>query len=72
MKNQFKIIGFERVNYGPFGFNMVATLQFGERTVVAVRQGGLGIWACIERSKMDRENQIRFDTFLDDAMPEVI
>jgi len=72
MKNQFKIIGFERVNYGPFGFNMVATLQFGERKIVAVRQGGLGIWACTERSKMSFEEQTRFDIFLDDAMPEVI
>jgi len=68
MKTQFKILGFERIEYGPFGFNMVATVEFSDGKFVAVRQGGLGIWACVKRSQMTREEQDRFDNFLDEAM----
>lgn len=55
-------------DYGPFGSirYLVAEVEgFGK--VYAIRQGGLGLWACPARIKMSREQEEAFDAAMDAA-----
>lgn len=51
---------------GYFGGNAAMIVEAeGFGRIEALRQGGLGIWACAQRPKMSREQQKQLDEALD-------
>jgi hypothetical protein len=61
-----KFISSGTANYGGFGSNKTAEIEFDGKSYEALRQGGIGIWAFAKRTSLSSEEAKQFDKFMDD------